>query len=43
MIWPANLPDFNTIEPYWFWMKRQITKKGIASGEKQLKEDWLKC
>jgi hypothetical protein len=43
LIWPANSPDLNAIEPCWFWMKRQTTKGGVASNEKQLKKDWLKC
>jgi len=43
MLWPANSPDLNAIEPCWFWMKRQTTKGGVVSSEKQLKKDWLKC
>jgi hypothetical protein len=43
LIWPANSPDLNAIEPCWFWMKRQTTKRGVASSEKQLKKDWLEC
>jgi len=42
ILWPANSPDLNAIEPCWFWMKRQTTKGGVASSEKQLKKDWLK-
>jgi hypothetical protein len=41
LIWPANLPDLNVIEPCWFWIKRQIIKRGVASSEKQLKKNWL--
>jgi DDE superfamily endonuclease len=28
LFWPANSPDLNAIEPTWFWMKRETTKKG---------------
>jgi hypothetical protein len=41
LIWPANSLDLNAIEPYWAWMKRQTIKRGVASGMKQLKKDWL--
>jgi hypothetical protein len=43
MLWPANSPDINAIEPCWFWMKRQTTKHGVASGVGQMKKDWLEC
>ena len=43
LLWPANSPDLNAIEPTWFWMKRQTTKHGVASSEKQLKKDWEDC
>jgi hypothetical protein len=39
MLWPANSPDLNVIEPTWFWMERQTIKHGVASSEKQLKND----
>ena len=42
MLWPANSPDLNAIEPCWFWIKRQTTKGGVVSSEKQLKKDQLK-
>jgi transposase len=38
MLWPANSPDLNVIEPCWFWMKREMTKKVFIFGEKELKE-----
>jgi transposase len=43
MLWPANSPDLNVIEPCWFWMKRETTKKGPIFGEKELREAWIKC
>ena len=43
LLWPANSPDLNAIEPCWFWMKRQTTKRGIASGVGQMRKDWTDC
>jgi hypothetical protein len=43
MLWPANSPDLNAIEPTWFWMKRETTKHGTATGIAQMKKDWLNC
>ena len=43
LLWPANLPDLNAIEPCWFWMKRQTTRKGVASGVEQMRKDWINC
>jgi hypothetical protein len=31
------------IEPCWFWMKRETTKKGPITSNKELKEAWIKC
>ena len=28
MLWPANSPDLNMIEPCWFYMKVETIKKG---------------
>jgi hypothetical protein len=43
LLWPGNSPDLNTIEPTWFWMKRETTKNGIIRSKEQLKKDWIKC
>lgn len=43
MLWPANSPDLNVIEPCWFWMKRETTKKGPIFGENELREAQIKC
>jgi hypothetical protein len=41
LLWPGNSPDLNAIEPCWWHMKRQTTKKGAATS-KEL-EKWLNC
>ena len=43
LLWPPNSPDLNTIEPCWFWMKRDMTKHGAIASRAQLKEEWIKC
>ena len=43
LLWPANSPDLNPIEPCWYWMKRKTTAKGPIYSKKQLTEDWIKC
>ena len=43
MLWPSNSPDLNAIERPWFWMKRETTKHGAASSEKQRRQDWIDC
>ena len=40
LLQPSNSPDLNAIEPCWFWMKKRATRKGVASGVKQMKKDW---
>jgi transposase len=41
LLWPANSPDLNAIEPAWYWMKKQTTKHGVAMGVEQMKKDWI--
>jgi transposase len=43
MFWPSNSPDLNAIEPTWFWIKRETTKRGPITSEKVLREVWIKC
>jgi hypothetical protein len=43
MLWPGNSPDMNAIEPSWFWIKRETTKKGLITSEKELRAAWIKC
>jgi len=43
LLWPGNSPDLNAIEPTWFWMKRETTKKGPITSNEQLKKAWIKC
>lgn len=35
--WTGNSPDLNAIEPTWWWMKRETSKKGRVGGTKELK------
>ena len=39
--WPANSPDFNAIEPTWFWMKRETTKNGPIDSNVGLRNAWI--
>jgi hypothetical protein len=43
LLWPGNSPDLNTIEPTWFWIKRETTKHGALTSNKKLKVAWIKC
>jgi hypothetical protein len=43
LLWPRNSPDLNAIEPTWFWMKRETTKRGPSTNKGQLEKDWIKC
>lgn len=43
MLWRGNSPDLNAIEPTWFWMKRETTKREAITSEKELKKAWIKC
>jgi transposase len=43
LLWPANSPDLNMIEPVWFWMKKETTKHGAATSQKQMEKDWAEC
>ena len=43
LLWPGNSPDLNAIEPAWFWMKRETTKKGAITSNEKLKAAWIKC
>jgi hypothetical protein len=37
MLWPANSPDLNIIEPYWFYIKIETTKKGAIHLDEELR------
>jgi hypothetical protein len=41
LTWCGNSPDLNAIEPCWFWMKRETTKKGAPSSKAAACEAWL--
>ena len=43
MLWPPNSPDLNAIERPWFYMKKDTTKGGAATGQKQIRLDWIDC
>jgi hypothetical protein len=43
MIWPSNSPDINAIEPTWFYIKKETTKKGAISCKKKLRVRWERC
>ena len=38
MLWPANSPDLNMIEPCWFYMKVETIKKGGITSDVELRE-----
>jgi hypothetical protein len=42
MLWLANSPDLNMIEPCWFYMKVETTKKGSITSDIKLREAWVK-
>jgi hypothetical protein len=37
MLWLANLPDLNIIEKAWFYIKKEIIKRGPMTNRKKLK------
>jgi hypothetical protein len=39
MLWLANLPDLNIIEKAWFYIKKEITKRGLISNKRSSKQD----
>jgi hypothetical protein len=43
MLWPANSPDLNMIEPCWFYIKIETTKKGAIYSDEELRAAWVKC
>jgi transposase len=42
MLWPANSPDLNMIEPCWFYIKIETTKKGAITLNIKLCAAWVK-
>jgi hypothetical protein len=36
MLWPANSPNLNIIEPYWFYIKVETIKKGAITLDVEL-------
>jgi hypothetical protein len=42
-LWCDNSPDLNAIEPCWFWMKRETTKKGAPKNRADATRAWRKC
>jgi trehalose-6-phosphate synthase len=43
MEWCPNSPNINAIEPTWFWMKKETTKRGASTNHKKLRSRWEKC
>ena len=43
LLWPANAPDLNAIEPAWWWMKRRTTSRGAPATKKKLERSWVKA
>lgn len=43
LLWPGNSPDLNAIEPCWFWMKRETTKKGAPKSRAEAIRRWKEC
>jgi trehalose-6-phosphate synthase len=43
MLWLANSPNLNIIKKAWFYMKKEITKRGLTTNRKKLKARWEKC
>lgn len=43
LLWCGNSPDLNAIEPCWFWMKRNTTKKGAPKSREVAVKAWEKC
>ena len=43
LLWCGNSPDLNAIEPCWYWMKRQTTKKGAPKTRSEATKAWQSC
>jgi hypothetical protein len=43
LLWCGNSPDLNAIEPCWYWMKRQTTKKGPPKSRAEAVKVWTAC
>ena len=41
MLWPANPLNLNIIEPYWFYIKLEITKKGAIYSDEEFQHRWI--
>jgi transposase len=40
LLWCANSPDLNAIEPCWPWMKRRTTRKGAPKNRQEAVRAW---
>jgi hypothetical protein len=40
LLWPANSPDLNMIEPAWNYLKRITTAKGAPQSRKEMEKAW---
>ena len=41
-LWPGNSPDLNAIEPTWFYMKWETTRKGAPQAQKTAESVWTR-
>ena len=40
LLWPGNSPDLNAIEPTWFYLKKETTKKGAPKSRTEAIHRW---
>lgn len=43
LLWCGNSPDCNCIEPCWFYMKKETTKKGAPQSRADAARAWERC
>ena len=43
LLWPADGPDLNSIEPAWWWMKRRTKSPEAPRTKKALEHAWVQA
>ena len=43
LLWCPNSPDLNMIEPLWFYLKKQIIRKGALQSRREAEKAWLEA